>query len=683
MKKWVVVLLFLGLLAGGRAARSADPPPVPEVVIRANHVEGKLAPESITNAAYDAVYGQTVSTLADSAFTWIRASNALSYVRCYNWLGEGIPKSRPDWFSGCRIARKGEDGKPVYQWEGLERVLDTLVASGVKPVIVCAGMPDALIEGTPVRNDAGAAINRPADYRVYQDMITQLFRRMEKTYGEEEVRTWYFEVWSQPDHQGSWQGGRPAPFTEDTAPEMVEPFARLYDHFVAGATAVDEKVRLGGPGLAGDLSFLRHFLRHCASGTNAVTGKKGTRIDFVSWTRYGPVSDITRWNSEVRRLVRSEAPELKDLEFLLTECGSGRVEGARSNTSYEAARLAALLDANVHSEDPVDMIFRAGDLVDDHFDGFRPLITRVGTRTIPLPAFRCYSLLSKLGPERLRTEAPAGIGAIAARGGGKDERGNVQALLYRYDPSVLAGSGKPVKLRVRFEGLPGLFRISQRLYRIDPQTHADYEAWIAAGSPGRRPDGTPSDAANALGKKLGSASLVADFESPGIGIPVKDGKTAVDVELWPNSVVLVTLGTERQSAAPVCPRGERLLEAEEAFNAAAEFQAKRQFGRAIQALQEIRTKYADSFWRESALYTLIGLYEFDMKAPAEAERARLELLQLPIDDFTRDLTLGRLRVDAARKGETQKVAELSRQIAEIANRLAGQKRWAVTRYYGQ
>lgn len=688
--------LLLGSAALAPSGTVAQEKPA-EVIVRTDQVDGRLNSSAITNTSVEAVYGQTTSALSDAAFQWVRATNALSYVRCYNWLGDGIPKNRPDWFSGCRVAREAS-GRVVYHWEGLERVLDTLVASGVKPYIVCGGIPDALSAGSIRRNEGGQSINGPKDYALYQDMITQMLRRLVKTYGAEEVRTWYFEVWSQPDHEGSWEGGRSAPFTGETSDQQVAPFLRLYDHFAAGALSVDEKIRIGGPGLAGDLSFLRKFLAHCARGTNAATQKPGARLDFISWHRYGTVSDIVRWNAEVRGMVETEFPELKGAQFILSECGSGPVEGSRASSSYEAARMAALLDANLRAARGVDLMFRTGDLVDDHFDGFRPLITQIGQNTLPLPAFRLYMLLSKMGTERLKGEAPAGVGVVAARSASKTTtRGATQVLVYRYDPSVLPGGGSVQNVKLRFTGLPSnLLRLPARTYRIDSEHHAVYEAWEKAGR--LRP--TESDIEERLREQqtgkpnpayarllelgqelLGKTPFAPDEEN--LGVFVNSGEIVMDLKLPPNSVTLVTLGAEPNFDVDLSKRGERLRRAEEDFNNAALERRSAPPQKAIDAFQRVREKYSDTYWAEAALFSIAGIFELDAKSPAQAESARRELLKLPLDDFARIRVLERLRVDAARGGDQARIEELTRAIAQLELSLAEQRKWPMRRYLGQ
>ena len=670
--RFPVLLAALVALLLVPLARAAEP--VPEVVVR-DQPEGKLIADAVTNASVDAIYAQTTMPLAEPTFSWVRSTNALSYVRCYNWLGDGVPKNNPNWFSGCRVARKGANGEVVYQWDALERVLDVLVASGVKPMIVCGGIPDALTAGPIRRNEGGAAANRPSDYARYGDMIAQMMRRLEKTYGPEEVRSWYFEVWSQPDHAGSWEGGRPAPFTEDTTAAMAEPFNRLYDHFVAAATSVDEKVRVGGPSLAGDVSFFRRFLEHCVRGTSFATGKTGTRVDFLSWHRYGTVSDIVRWNGELRGLVEQDFPELKGVQYILSECGSGSVEGTRASSAYEAARMAALLDANAHSPKPVDFIFRSGDLFDDHFGGYRSLVTRIGNNTMPLPAFRLYMMLSKMGGERLKTEVPAGVGALATRSAVKTQRNATQVLLYRYDPSVLPGTGQPITVRVKVNGLPNnLLRLPMRMYRVDEKTNSPYEAWQALGKPLPAPE--------AIGRSLlGTDPFKPTEEDPGVF--VNGGAVVVEASLAPNSVTLITLGAEPAYDSDLCPRAERIRRAEDDLDGASALEEAGRFEKAIDALRTVQKKYVDTYFRQTALYALVGLYELDLKSPDQAEAVRKELLATPIDDLVRLGLLQRLRVDSVRKGDTAAEGQLTREIGAIEASLKEQRQWPLKRFTGQ
>ncbi|MFN3648991.1 MAG: GH39 family glycosyl hydrolase [Armatimonadota bacterium] len=671
---WIARGLALAALclaaAGATPARSAEEA---EVVVRTDRTSGRFVTQRVTNAAFGSSYGQLSSSVVDGALTWVRATNALSYVRCYNWLGDGVPKDRPHWFSGARVARRAADGTVEYRWDGLERVLDSLVLAGVKPVIVCGGLPDALIEGAPQRNETGAAVNPPRDYAQYQDMIAQMVRRLVKTYGAKEVRSWYFEAWSHPDHAGSWDGARPVPWEGEVSASAVQPFLKLYDHFAAGVLGVDSKLRVGGPGLAGDTSFFRRFLEHCARGANHVTGKPGSRLDFVSWSAYGTGPEVAKRNAELRALVKG-FPELKDAELHLSEWGAGPGEAPHSNSPYEAARLAALFDANARSESGVDAIFREGDLADDHFDGGHALITRLGRSSVPLPAFRLYMLLAKMASERLEATGPDGIGVVATRSGVKALRNATQVLLYRHEPSAAPGEGSARAVRLRVSGLPTeLLRLPMRIYRIDAGTYDPHAVWTAAGSPFPAPD----ELAASL---LGMRPLEPNVEN--FAHEIRGGEAVIELALPPNSVALVTLGAEPTYGVQLCPRGERLRRAEEDFSAAAELHRRGLPRQAVDELRKVAEKYSDTAWREAALISMVGIYELDLKSPGDAEKVRAELLTLATDTSLRIRLLERARVDAARANDVGRLNQISRQIEALEKDLEARLQWPLQRYRG-
>src|SRR5207244_323449 len=99
----------------------------------------------------------------------------------------------------------------------------------------------------------------------------------------------------------------------------------------------------------------------------------------------GTPDEIAAWNEDLRTMVDREYPSLRGAQLLLTESGAGPADGERANGAMEAARLARLADLNSRSSRGMDRIFRAGDLADDHFDGYRSLVTRIGLNTVPLP----------------------------------------------------------------------------------------------------------------------------------------------------------------------------------------------------------------------------------------------------------------------------------------------------------
>ena len=83
---------------------------------------------------------------------------------------------------------------------------------------------------------------------------------------KDEVRTWYFEVWNEPNLSGFWEGGDQKAYFE------------LYDLTAKTIKTVDPKLRVGGPSTAG-AAWVPEFLAHVK--------QSGAPVDFVTTHTYG------------------------------------------------------------------------------------------------------------------------------------------------------------------------------------------------------------------------------------------------------------------------------------------------------------------------------------------------------------------------------------------------------------
>lgn len=652
-------------LALALAARGQEPDATPHatVAVSAERPTGRFSGLDFANISCEAAYAATAGPQAEAAFAWVRVTRGLSYLRCVHWLGDGVPQRTPDLPSGCRVV---PGTRPeTYNWGQLEEVLDTLVQAGVAPVICFAGLPDSLLEGNPRRNETGAAANPPRDLPRFRDLVTQTLRRLIRTYGAEEVRSWYFEVWNQPDHAGSWLGARPLPSPGPPPEEHVRGFLRLWDEFAAGAAAADARLRIGGPAIAGDLEFLRRFLAH-------VSREGALRPSFISWHQYGEPEVVLARNREIRRLVREEFPALAGARLLVTESGLGPSAGARADEHGEAARWLGLVEASTGAEPGADMLFRAGDLVDDHLQGYRPLATLMGRRVVPMPAFRAFMLLSRMGAERVMAEGDRSVGVLATRTSPRAP-GAVQVLLFRHERGDAAAG--PVQVTLRVSGLPpALLRIPMRQYLLGPESHGVREAWVKAGSP--RP--APADLADRL---IGPDALPPQLEDP--AWKVEQGQAVVPVTLPAAGVALVTLGAEPVVDVALSRRGERLRRAEAEMARARELQERGALEQSAHRYRAVAQRYGDTRWRDAALRALLSLYDSALRSPAEAEAVRRELLTTPLDGGDRVALLTRLRADALRRNEQTAVADLAEQLRALEERLRRLREWPLRRYRGE
>jgi xylan 1,4-beta-xylosidase len=511
----------------GRVREGAGPLQLTADVSR---VMGSCDPKLWANIGFDPMYYHTVDPATQVVWNMIRESRAFRYIRCHNTFSDAAPQTPPDRIMGCRVYVEESDGTSRYDFRYLDQVLDIWTGAGLKPILEMDFMPDALADGPLKRNYTGGAINPPRDYAKWRELIYRTIRHLIDRYGAEEVRTWYFEIWNEPDWMEYFVDGadEEGGFTH----QQVGRFLKMYDYFVDGATAADPSIKVGGPGLAVFDDFLKLFLDHITNGVNSVTGRRGSRADFISWHAYGRSEEIAERNRTRRAMVRGY-PELADVELHQNEWGQTLIRGIDPTTpevlsEYESAFLCRTID-NLLSDKAsrIDLFLRWGDML----EGWRPMTRRFAGQAVPLPIFNAYLLLAKLGRERIEIKGTAGertVGAFAAR---RDDN-SAQIVVYRLEEDNPKSLGPPQEVELTVTGLKG-HRLPLKVYRIDHEHGNAYRAWTAMGSP-------QSPTTLQVNYIVEKATLVAEsstLECPG-------GTGTLSLVLPPNGVALIALGGE-------------------------------------------------------------------------------------------------------------------------------------------
>lgn len=153
------------------------------------------------------------------------------YFRAHNLLNTGDGTAAFKWGS-TDIYKEDAQGRPIYDWTIADRIIDTYRARGVRPYLQLGFMPEALSsapKGTPYQHSwrpgfaykliEGGWNAPPKDYGKWAEMIYQWTRHNIERYGADEVATWYFEVWNEPNGESYWKG-------------TPEEFQKLHDYAV-------------------------------------------------------------------------------------------------------------------------------------------------------------------------------------------------------------------------------------------------------------------------------------------------------------------------------------------------------------------------------------------------------------------------------------------------------------------
>ncbi|HVU81123.1 MAG TPA: beta-xylosidase, partial [Rhodanobacteraceae bacterium] len=157
-----------------------------------------------------------------------------------------------------------ECDKDVYSFFNADRIFDFLVSIGMKPFVELSFMPTALQTGGDIVFFYKANVTPPRDYVKWADLITRLVKHWVDRYGIDEVRSWYFEVWNEPNLDAFWKGSQADYF-------------KLYQYTANAIKGVDAQIRVGGPATADD-EWVPEFLGFCEADK--------LPVDFVSTHHY-------------------------------------------------------------------------------------------------------------------------------------------------------------------------------------------------------------------------------------------------------------------------------------------------------------------------------------------------------------------------------------------------------------
>lgn len=483
------------------------------------------------------------------------------YVRAHYLLCSGDGTGRPKWGSS-NVYTEDAQGRPVYTWDIIDRVFDAYLEAGCVPFVELGFMPEALSTappGTPydTLRDGGWRYP-PRDYARWQELVQALAEHCLARYGLREVSRWYWELWNEPDIF-YWAG-------------TLEEYCRLYDHTVAGLLAVLPQARVGGPATTGPArpeagAFLRGFLEHCVRGTNAVTGERGTRLDFISFhakgAGYQRNPEAPKQTPTLYRLLRhivtgleiiQEFPELAGREVVLSECDPDgmaafsiadnpnlQFRNSEYYASYVGATACKLLDVGAGEQVRVDSFLTWAFQFEGrgYFEGLRTL----STNGIDKPVLNVFRALARLGGQRLHLESSAARDPLAVEGGdtaalppdisgiaainGTDE---VQLFLAsHHDDWDVQGA---TAVQVDVTGMAPGRTYKMRRYQIDAEHSNAYTAWMRMGRPQQ-----PEAEQRAILERAGTLALVEERSCTALS----GGCLQLDLLLPAHAVCLIEL----------------------------------------------------------------------------------------------------------------------------------------------
>ena len=183
----------------------------------------------------------------------IQKEIGFKYIRFHGVLCDGVG-----------IYNEDQEGKPYFNFQNLDKIYDFLLDNDIKPFVEFGFMPELLANGSQYCFKYKGYISPPKDYGKWNSLINAFVRHCIERYGLEEVITWRFEVWNEPNLDYFWAGS-------------MEDYFALYRNTADTIKRIDKRLKVGGPATAGN-AWIQEIIDFCA--------KENTPLDFISSHHY-------------------------------------------------------------------------------------------------------------------------------------------------------------------------------------------------------------------------------------------------------------------------------------------------------------------------------------------------------------------------------------------------------------
>jgi xylan 1,4-beta-xylosidase len=425
-----------------------------------------------------------------------------------------------------------ENGKTVYDWSGIDRLYDDLLARHIKPFVELGFTPEALATSKNSIFYWHGNTSHP-NMQGWHELVDAFIRHIEERYGKGEVRTWFFEVWNEPNLSGFWEGADQKAYFE------------LYDLTSKTIKAIDPALRVGGPSTAG-AAWVPEFLAHVK--------QSGAAVDFVTTHTYGvdggfldengksdtklsPSQDAI--SGDVKRVRQQiSTSDFRDLPLYFTEWSTSYTPRDSVHDSYiSAAYILSKLKACQGAVQGMSY-WTYTDLFEEPgpptapFQGGFGLLNPDGIRK---PAFFAYRYLHAVRGHTIPSDDSQSLLAT--------EGGNITAVLWDFEQPEQKVSNRPfyTKLVPNHPAAPVELKVTHLVpnadYRVEVHRtgfHANdaYSAYIEMGMPKEL---TPEQIEHLNGLTRDSPERSETVRSG------KDGTVQIEVPMNSNDIVLVKL----------------------------------------------------------------------------------------------------------------------------------------------
>lgn len=423
------------------------------------------------------------------------------------------------------LAAQAANDASVYNFFYIDEIYDGLLAEHVRPYVELSFMPKKLAADPNLTQTFfyHPNVSPPKDYALWDGMIKALATHLIARYGIDEVSTWKFEVWNEPNLD--FWGGQPRQPTYFT----------LYDHTAHDLKSVSPRLQVGGPSTA-QAAWVTPFLEHVHA--------NNVPVDFVSTHVYAndTAPNVLHLNEDVpRETMVYRAVKMVHDQILASPYPKIPLIFSEYNASYsnepnvtDSTFIGPWLANNIRLCDGLTQsmaywsfsdVFEEQGVVRTPFYGGFGLIA---AESIPKPSLNIFRALHQLGDQRIALTSDSALAT-------KTSDGKLVLALWDYAPPTGIGPtytipsgppGPPKTFDLTLTHVPA--NASVEVLRIDPDHGNVLKAFNAMGRP-------PGDLTPDQVNKLRTAGAMAPAEH----LHLHNGKLQLSVPAHGLAVLLI------------------------------------------------------------------------------------------------------------------------------------------------
>jgi len=301
---------------------------------------------------------------------------------------------------------KIDQGNNNYDFSGLDKAVDSILATGAKPMLSLSYTPDS---------------KAPADWNQWNNLVTATARHYSV---DKKISGIYYEVWNEPDLFGGWHYGKD--------PNYTTLYVNSSRAVVAGAGTTNYKI--GGPAITA-------YYNNCIKSLLKTASSQNLRLDFISWHKYTKSLDEFDKDFNDLNTIISDYPKFFNIERIISETGPNSDPDIWYDSPASGIHLisvATRMSGKIHrlfTFEPVD----GPTARSDKSTGWG-IIKHDGTVK---PRYQALEFLNKLSGTRLSTEGNGSwVTSLASK-----NNSTIQILLVNYDPNSTHAETFPLTLQ--------------------------------------------------------------------------------------------------------------------------------------------------------------------------------------------------------------------------------------------